>query len=39
VEIENILTKEQLSQLREIRQTAPIALPVSAARTTPATTK
>ena len=39
VEIENVLTKDQLLQLREIRQTAPIALPATAARTTPVTTK
>jgi len=39
VEIENVLTKDQLLQLREVRQNTPIALPVSAARTTPVTTK
>ncbi|MDX1948626.1 MAG: hypothetical protein SFU86_24780 [Pirellulaceae bacterium] len=39
VEIENVLTKEQLLQLRAVRQNTPIALPVSAARTTPVTPK
>ena len=39
VEIEGVLTKDQLVQLREIRQTAPIALRATAARTTPVTTK
>jgi hypothetical protein len=39
VEIEGVLTKDQLVQLREIRQTAPIALPATAERFTPVTTK
>ncbi len=39
VELEKVLTKEQLSQLREIRQNAPVAPKVATSRTTPATTK
>jgi hypothetical protein len=38
VELENVLTKEQLSQLREIRQNAPVAPKVATSRT-PANTK
>lgn len=39
VEIENVLTKEQLVQLHEYRQNAPVAPKVTAARIGPATTK
>ncbi|HUG93415.1 MAG TPA: hypothetical protein VML55_21430, partial [Planctomycetaceae bacterium] len=35
VEIENVLTKEQLVQLREIRQNAPAALTATTSRTGP----
>jgi hypothetical protein len=39
VELENVLTKEQLTQLREIRQNAPVAPKVATSRTTPTNTK
>ena len=39
VELENVLTKEQLSQLREIRQNAPVAPKVATGRIAPANTK
>jgi hypothetical protein len=39
VELENVLTKEQLTQLREFRQNAPVAPKVATSRTTPANTK
>lgn len=39
VELENVLTKEQLSQLHEFRQNAPVAPKVAASRATPAKTK
>jgi len=39
VELENVLTKEQLTQLREFRQNAPVAPKVATSRTTPASTK
>jgi uncharacterized membrane protein len=39
VELENVLTKEQLTQLREFRQNAPVAAKVATSRTTPANTK
>lgn len=39
VEIEKVLTKEQLVQLQEFRQNAPVAPKVTAARSEPATTK
>src|SRR6185436_15815391 len=39
VELENILTKDQILQLREFRQNAPVAPKVAAARTAPAKTK
>lgn len=39
VEIENVLTKDQLAQLREIRKEAPAASKVVAGRTAPAKTK
>ena len=39
VEIENVLTPEQLAQLRKNRQNAPIELKVSAKPTTPANSR
>jgi len=39
VELENVLTKEQLSQLHEFRQNAPVAPKVATSRTTQANTK
>ena len=39
VELENVLTKEQLSQLRELRQNAPVAPKVATSRITPANSK
>ena len=39
VELENVLTKEQLSQLHEFRQNAPVASKVATSRTAPANTK
>jgi hypothetical protein len=39
VELENILTKDQLKQLHEIRQNAPVTAKVATSRTTPAKTK
>jgi hypothetical protein len=39
VELENVLTKDQLSQLHEIRQNAPVAPKVATGRTTPVKAK
>jgi len=39
VELENVLTKEQLSQLHEVRQNAPVASKVATSRTMPGNTK
>jgi hypothetical protein len=39
VELENVLTKEQLSQLHEFRQNAPVVPKVATSRPTPANTK
>jgi hypothetical protein len=39
VELENILTKDQILQLREFRQNAPVAPKVAAARAAPVNTK
>ena len=39
VEIEKILTKEQLTQLREIRQSAPVSLKVASSKTVPTKTE
>jgi hypothetical protein len=39
VEIEKVLTKEQLTQLREIRQSAPVSLKVASSKTVPTKTE